>query len=181
MEEGWRWRIPPEEWLLPSAVMHHPHPHPGETWLTVGSPVHSYPSPHTVFRLRGYEVGNLAYMFTMKHTQFDSVFLLDTIDTMPSMDSLHNHSLLILSLVHLPIHLHVWHTCMPSMDFFIIIHVWHSCMPSMSVSRPGANSSLSPIYPEFDYLDSYHLLKEELLEDSQAPRGSSSRSSFSKW
>ena len=103
------------------------------------------------------------------------------IDTMPSMDSLHYYSLLILSLVHLPIHLHVWHTCMPSMDFFIIIHVWHSCMPSMSVSRPGANSLLSQICPEFDYLDSYHLLKEELLEDLQPPRGSSSSSSFSKW
>ena len=24
-----------------------------ETWLTVGSPVHSYPSPHTVFRYQG--------------------------------------------------------------------------------------------------------------------------------
>ena len=58
LDGGWGWCPTADEWLLPSAVRHHPHP--GETWLTVGSPVHSYPSPCTVFRLRGYEVGNWA-------------------------------------------------------------------------------------------------------------------------
>ena len=49
------------------------------------------------------------------------------IDTMPSMDSLHYHSLLILSLVHLLIHLHVWHTCMPSMYVCCCKTFWSSC------------------------------------------------------